>query len=513
MNDEQAKLFPGGHLPAQENKPAVIMAEAGEQITFGELDRAANRLGRLFQWLGLKPGEHIAVCIENRLECAEIQWGAHYVGLYYTFVSTRLKGQEAAYIVDDCDAQVVIVSAKTAPGILESLRGLAKPPKIYSLDTYEDLELLDEACDSFGGEPVTDTVEGSEMLYSSGTTGVPKGVKPALTGQPLGSTCVIAGLLKMGFGVSDQSVYLSPAPYYHAAPLKWGQAVLALGGTVVITKRFDAEACLKAIETYKVTHSQWVPTMFSRLLSLDEDVKNRYDLSSQKMAVHAAAPCPIPVKQAMIDWWGPIITEYYSCTETIGTTLVTCQDWLDNPGTVGRAILGVVHIVDEDGNECPAGEDGLVYFGEGPPFSYHKDETKTQQAYNDKGWATVGDVGHLDENGFLYLTDRKSNMIISGGVNVYPQEVENLLIAHPKVYDAAVIGTPHEDLGEEVRAVIQLEAGVEPGEPLAEELIAFTREQLSSIKCPRVVEFRNQLPREPNGKLLKRLLRDEYVNT
>ena len=512
MSDENPKLYPGGHIPALADKAAVIMGETGEQLTYEELDREANRLGRLFQWLGLKPGDHIAVCIENRLECPQIQWGAHYVGLYYTFVSTRLKGSEAAYIVDDCDAKVVIVSAETAPAIVDSIRELPNPPKIYSLDSYADLQRLDEASNSFGGEPVADTVEGSEMLYSSGTTGVPKGVKPALTGQPLGSTCVIAGLLKMGFGVSDQSVYLSPAPYYHAAPLKWGQAVQALGGTVVLMKKFHAEECLKAIESYKVTHSQWVPTMFSRLLALDEDVKTRYDLSSQAMAVHAAAPCPIPVKQAMIDWWGPIITEYYSCTETIGTTLVTCQDWIENPGTVGRAILGVLHIVDEDGNECATGEDGLVYFSEGPPFSYHKDEEKTAEAYNDQGWATVGDVGHVDENGFLYLTDRKSNMIISGGVNVYPQEVENLLITHPKIFDAAVIGTPHEDLGEEVRAVVQLEKGVESGDALKDELISFTREHLSNIKCPRVVEFRDELPREPNGKLLKRLLRDEYAN-
>ena len=510
MSDEQAKLFPGGHLPALADKPAIIMAESGETLSYAELDREANRLGRLLQWLGLKPGDHVAFCTENRPECAVLQWGAHYVGLYYTFLSTRLKGAEAAYIVEDCDAQMLIVTAETAPAILESIRGLANAPKIYSLDAYADLPLLSEESNSFGGEPVSDTVEGSEMLYSSGTTGVPKGVKPTLTGLPLGSTCVIAGLLKMGFGVNEETVYLSPAPYYHAAPLKWGQGVLALGGTVVIMKKFHAEECLRAIETYRATHSQWVPTMFSRLLALEEGVRERYDLSSQKMAVHAAAPCPIPVKQAMIDWWGPILTEYYSCTETIGSTLVTCQDWIEKPGTVGRAILGVVHIVDEAGNECPAGEDGLVYFSDGPPFSYHKDEAKTAEAYNDQGWATVGDVGHLDDDGFLYLTDRKSNMIITGGVNVYPQEVENLLIAHPKVLDAAVIGTPHDDFGEEVRAVVQLEKGVEASEALKEEFIAFTREHLSTIKCPRVIDFRDELPREPNGKLLKRLLRDEY---
>ena len=510
MSDHKPKLFPGGHLPQLADKPAVILADTGEVMTYSELDAFANRLGRLYQWLGLKVGDHIACSVENRIECLPLQWGAHYVGLYYTFLSTRLTGAEAAYIVDDCDAKVLIVTAETAPAILESVRGLANPPRIYSLDPCAGIPTLDEACNSFGGEAVTDTLEGSEMLYSSGTTGVPKGVKPALTGLPLGSTCVIAGLLAKGFGINQESVYLSPAPFYHAAPLKWGQGVTALGGTVVMTRKFRPLEVLHAIETYRVTHSQWVPTMFSRLLALSEEEKQEYDLSSMKMAVHAAAPCPVPVKQAMIDWWGPILQEYYSCTETVGTTMVTCEQWLERPGTVGRAILGVLHIVDEEGNECPPGVDGQVYFSDGPKFSYHKDDEKTRQAYNEKGWATVGDVGHIDEQGFLYLTDRKSNMIISGGVNVYPQEVENLLISHPKVFDCAVIGTPHPDLGEEVRAVIQLEPDNEPTEALKQELIAFSRRHLSPIKCPRVIDFRDDLPREPNGKLLKRHLRDEY---
>ncbi len=510
MSEMQQKLFPGAHLPELASKAAVIMAESGEQMTYGQLDAFANRLGRLYQWLGLKAGDHVAYCVENRLECTALQWGAHYVGLYYSFLSTRLKGTEAAYIVADCDARVLVVTAATAPAILAEVGNLPNPPEIYSLDPYSDLPLLDDAFNSFSDKPVNDTLEGSEMLYSSGTTGVPKGVKPAMTGLPLGSSCVIAGLLAKGFGVDPQCVYLSPAPYYHAAPLKWGQGVTALGGTMVVMQKFRPLEALRAIEAYRVTHSQWVPTMFSRLLALSDAERQQFDLSSQKVAVHAAAPCPIPVKQAMIDWWGPILAEYYSCTETIGMTMVSSQEWVANPGTVGRALLGVVHIVDEQGNECPPGTDGLVYFSDGPAFSYHKDEAKTREAHNDKGWATVGDIGHVDENGYLYLTDRKSNMIISGGVNVYPQEVENLLISHPKVFDAAVIGTPHGDLGEEVRAVIQLEKAVEPSEALKQELIDYSREHLSNIKCPRVVDFRDELPREPNGKLLKRLLRDEY---
>lgn len=503
-------LYPGAYAARFPEKPAVIMAESGAMLTYGALDAYANRLGRLYQWLGLRPGDHVAYCLENRLECPAVQWGAHYVGLYYTFISTRLTGAEAAYIVADCEAQVLLVSAKTAPAILEAVRALPRPPQIYSLDPVAGVKLFDDAISAFDDSPIRDAVEGSEMLYSSGTTGRPKGVKPALTGLPLGSTAVIAGLMQRGFGVGEESIYFSSSPYYHAAPMKWGQGMTILGGTLVMVEKFDAENSLKAIERYRITHSQWVPTMFHRLLALPQEVRGSYDLSSQKVAVHAGAPCPVPTKHEMIRWWGPILAEFYSCTESIGSTMVDSKTALERPGTVGRAIMGELHIVGEDGQELPAGEDGLVYFGNGPRFSYHKDPDKTREAYNEQGWATVGDIGHVDANGFLYLTDRKNNMIISGGVNVYPQETENVLVTHPKVFDVAVIGTPHSDFGEEVRAVVQLEPGVEPSPSLVDELIAFCREQLSPIKCPRVIDFCESLPREPNGKLLKRLLRDEY---
>lgn len=507
---DKPNLYPGAHAAHSPDKAAVIMAESGETLTYGELDTYANRLGRLYQWLGLKPGDHVAYCLENRLECPVVQWGAHYAGLYYTFISTRLTGSEAAYIVEDCEAQVLVVSAKTAPAIVEAVRALARPPQIYSLDPVAGIKLFDDALSAFDGSPIRGSLEGSEMLYSSGTTGRPKGVKPALSGLPLGSTAVIAGLMQRGFGVGPDSVYFSPSPYYHAAPMKWGQGMTILGGTLVMAERFDAENALKAVERYRVTHSQWVPTMFHRMLALPEEVRMRYDLSSQRVAVHAGAPCAVPTKHAMIEWWGPVLAEFYSCTESIGSTMIDSKSWLERPGSVGRAILGELHIVGEDGKECAVGEDGLVYFANGPRFSYHKDPAKTAEAYNEQGWSTVGDIGHLDADGFLFLTDRKNNMIISGGVNVYPQETENVLVTHPKVFDVAVIGTPHSDLGEEVRAVVQLEPGVEPSEGLVEELSAFCRGQLSPIKCPRVIDFVDSLPREPNGKLLKRLLRDEY---
>lgn len=492
-------------------KAAVVMADTGASLSYAALDAYANQLARLYQSLGLQAGDHVAYCLENRLECPAVQWGAHYAGLYYSFLSNRLTPAELAYIVEDCEAQVVVVSARTAAVMLPVMARLAKPPRVYTLDAAAaGLPSLAAALQAFSTAPLSDALEGSDMLYSSGTTGRPKGVKPKLTGKPLGSTAMVADLMARGFGVTADSVYLSPAPYYHAAPLKWGQGITTLGGTLVILEKFEPEQALRVIEQYKITHSQWVPTMFHRLLSLPDTVKQRYDLSSQKVAVHAAAPCPIPTKQAMIDWWGPVLFEYYSCTEAIGMTFTDSKAWLAHPGTVGRPLMGVPHIVGDDGQELPVGQDGLVYFSGGPPFSYHHDEVKTREAYSAEGWATVGDIGHLDAEGFLYLTDRKSNMIISGGVNVYPQEAENVLITHPKVFDVAVIGTPHLDLGEEVRAVVQLRAGVLASPALADELIAHCRSQLSPIKCPRRVDFRESLPREPNGKLLKRLLRDEY---
>jgi len=504
--------YPGIHAATNPDKLAVVMGASGRAMSYGELDAEAWRLARYFHSQGLKAGDHVAYCVENRLECVALQWGAHYAGLYYTFISSRLLPQEVAYIIADCEARIVVLSTATA-SLLPAIQSLPNPPSVCSLDAGTALPVLASATATVDGAPVQGAVEGSDMLYSSGTTGRPKGIKPVLSGKPLGSTGVVADLMQRGFGVNAEAVYLSTAPYYHAAPMKWCQGTTALGGTVVMMEKFDAETALQLIERHRVTHSQWVPTMFHRLLSLPEEVRARHELSSQKVAIHAAAPCPVPIKQAMIDWWGPIVAEYYSCTEGMGMTFTDTAAWQAHPGTVGRPLLGKLHIVDEEGQELPAGQEGLVYFSDGPVFTYHNDLEKTRDAYNSHGWATVGDIGKVDADGFLYLTDRKSNMIISGGVNVYPQETENVLITHPKVFDVAVIGTPHEDFGEEVRAVVQLQPG-EAGSPaLAEELIAWCRQQLSPIKCPRVVDFRDALPREPNGKLLKRLLRDEYRAT
>ena len=512
MAEPVALRYPGAFVMTSGNKPAVIVAETGESISYAELDTYAKRLGRFYHdRIGLKAGEHVAYCLEGRLECLGLQWGAHYVGLYYTFISNRLTPGEISYIVADCDAKVLVLSAKTAPGVVEAIQQLPNPPKVYTLDeAMPGLPRLAETFADCEASVIDGALEGSEMLYSSGTTGRPKGVKPAFTGRPLGSTATIADLIQRGFGVNAETVYLSAMPYYHAASMKWFQGVTILGGTAVLMQKFDAEGSLRAIERYKVTHAQFVPTMFHRMLALPDEVKKRYDLSSLKVIAHAGAPCPVPTKQAMIDWLGPMVFEYYSCTETIGMTFTDSGAWLKHPGTVGRALLGKLHIVGEDGKEVPVGQEGQVYFSDGPRFSYHNDPGKTKEAYNTEGWTTVGDIGKVDEEGFLYLTDRKNNMIISGGVNVYPQETENVLITHPKVRDVAVIGIPDSDLGEKVCAVVQLEPGIVPDAGLAEELIAFCRGQLSAIKSPRQVDFRYDLPREPTGKLLKRKLRDEY---
>lgn len=504
---------PGYHAERSPERIAVLIAETGAALTYRALDAFANRLARLYQSLGLQYGDHVAYQLENRVECPALQWGAHYAGLYYTFLSTRLTPAESAYIVADCDAKLLVLSAKCAtPELLAAISRQPSAPRVFILDTeLSGTESLQVALQQHSPAALENPREGSEMLYSSGTTGRPKGVKPQLTGLPLGSSEVIAQQLEKAFAVNEHSVYLSPAPYYHAAPLKWVRGVHVLGGTAILMEKFDAEATLAAIDDYQVTHSQWVPTMFHRLLNLPHEIRRKYTLSSQQVAVHAAAPCPIPTKQAMLDWWGPILYEYYGSTEQIGMTMTNSDDWLKHPGTVGRAIYGRLHILNEDGHELPAGEDGLVYFSESLPFTYHKDPTKTAEAYNDKGWASVGDIGHLDADGYLYLTDRKSNMIISGGVNVYPQETENVLLSHPLVLDAAVIGIPDSDLGESVHAVVQLHDHSEANDALVAALNSFCREQLSSIKCPRSIEFRQDLPREPTGKLLKRLLRDEYA--
>jgi len=509
---EVPELYPGTWAQRTPDKPAVIMAESGEVVTYAELDALANRLSRCFRAAGLQPGDHMAFCLENRAEYLPIMWGAHYAGLFYTAVSSRLTSDELEYILRDSGSRAFITSpykAEAVAAMADRLDSLALRLSVGG--ALPGFEALEEVLAAESPEPLPGRVEALPMLYSSGTTGRPKGVKPGFDRAPLGSGEALTALLAGLFGAKASSVYLSPAPLYHSAPLRYCTQFQRLGATVVVMERFDAEQALVQIERQRVTHSQWVPTMFVRMLRLPEETRSRYDLSSLEFAVHAAAPCPVGIKRQMFDWWGDVIHEYYAGTEGNGFVYCSPSDWLAHPGTVGKPLNCTVHIVGEDGEVVPVGEEGAVYF-EGSTlqtFEYHNDPEKTAESHLGD-WSTLGDVGKLDEDGFLYLTDRKANMIISGGVNIYPQEAENVLAVHDKVADVAVFGVPNADFGEEVKAVVQPVEMAEADAALERELIAYCREHLADVKCPRSVDFRADLPRHPTGKLYKRLLKDEY---
>ncbi|WP_433231751.1 AMP-binding protein [Actinomadura formosensis] len=499
-----------GQIAAQTpDKPAVIMAGSGRSITFRELNEESNRLAQLLRAEGLRPGDHIAFMLENHPLYLAIAWAAQRSGLYYTAISSRLQPGELAYIVENCEAKVFITgasmetAARSAPDV---------PLRLMLGGTAPGYESYEERVGRYPSTPIEDECEGMDMLYSSGTTGRPKGVKPPLSKASMGEAGPLYMLISHLFSADADSVYLCPAPLYHAAPLRYSLVFHRLGATVVVMEKFDPEQALAAIEKYRATHSQWVPTMFIRMLKLPEETRARYDMSSLTCAVHAAAPCPVPVKEQMIGWWGPILHEYYAGTEGNCFVYTNTEDWLAHKGTVGRPILGEVHVCDEDGRELPPGEPGTLYFGNGPTFEYHADEAGTAASRDPRGrgWTTLGDVGYVDEDGFLHLTDRRAYMIISGGVNIYPQEAENVLAVHPKVADVAVFGVPDAEMGEAVKAVVQPLSMDDAGPELAAELIAYCRDRLAHYKCPRTVDFRPELPRHPTGKLYKRLLKDEY---
>ncbi|HEY5237195.1 MAG TPA: acyl-CoA synthetase [Rhizomicrobium sp.] len=494
------------------DKPAIIMAATGETVTYRELDERSNQGAQLFRELGLKPGDGIAIFSENNARFLDICWAAQRAGLYFSCVSSRLTAGEIDYIVKDCNAKLFIAShalAKTAAEVAPLLGHVKLLMLGGTIDGYESYEA---ATVSMPTTPIPDETSGTDMLYSSGTTGRPKGIRSPLTGMPIDTPTPLLALVMMLFGMNEDTIYLSTAPLYHAAPLRYSMSVQRLGGTVVVMEHFDPEETLKYIEKYKITSGQFVPTMFVRMLKMPEDARTKYDLSSLKTAIHAAAPCPIEVKRKMMEWWGPVLHEYYAGTEGNGFCYAGPADWLAHPGTVGKSLVGEVHICDEDDNELPVGEEGTIYFAGGSQFEYHNDAKKTAASRHPvhDDWSTLGDVGRLDADGFLYLTDRKAFMIISGGVNIYPQETENVLIGHPRVADVAVIGVPNEEFGEEVKAVVQPADWVDAGPALAEELIAYCRARLSPLKCPRSVDFERELPRHPTGKLYKRLIRDRY---
>ncbi len=508
-------MYPGHWAKIFPDKPAMIHAGTGERVSYRSLNDRSNQLAQNMWSLGLRKGDHVAVFMDNDLRYFEIVWAALRSGLYLTTINRYLTADEAAYIIDNSEAKVVIATdylaavadhlAPKCPLVGQWL--MTGEPSAGYLD-YEQVLAANPA------EPLASEPSGAFMLYSSGTTGRPKGIlRPLPETQITDQDGNIGALQRSIWGFDEDTIYLSPAPLYHSAPIGFCTATQALGGTVVMMPKFNENDALKAIQEYKVTHSQWVPTMFSRMLKMDETERLSYDLSTQKVAIHAAAPCPRQVKQQMFEWWGPIIYEYYGGTELNGLTHITPEAWLSRPGTVGQPVLGQIHICNDDGLELPAGEPGIVYF-ELPemPFEYLKDNDKTRDAQHPQhpNWSALGDVGYVDEDGYLYLTDRATFMIISGGVNIYPQEIEDVLIMHPDVADVAVFGVPNEEMGEEVKAVIQPAMGVVPDDALAEKLLGYTREHIAHFKCPRSIDFEAELPRLPTGKLYKRLLKDRY---
>ncbi|WP_428678643.1 acyl-CoA synthetase [Sphingopyxis sp.] len=502
-------MHPSVHAQTHPDKPAVIVAETGEAISYAELDEASNRAAQLFRAHGLGHESVVAFMLDNTPHYYGLTWGAQRAGLRYVCISSRLTQDETDYILENSGAKMLVVSASLAPAAQQLTTQIERYSMGGDIPGWPKIE------DELAKMPATriaDERAGVDMLYSSGTTGRPKGVKvPLPEEQAIDAANSLVMLANAAFGINADSVYLSPAPLYHAAPLRWSMTVHRLGGTVILMKKFDPEGALAAIQHYRCNAAQFVPTHFVRMLKLSDDIRAQYDVTSMKSAIHAAAPCPVPVKQAMIDWWGPVLLEYYAGSEGNGMTFATSQDWLAHKGTVGRALNGLVHIVGEDNEtEVPVGTEGAVFFESDSVFEYHDDPEKTASSRNSKGWSTLGDVGKLDEGGFLYLTDRKSFMIISGGVNIYPQEIENHLVTHPKVADVAVVGGPHEEMGEEVIAVVQPADMADATDAFRAELLAYAREKLSGVKIPRRIDFLDALPRHDTGKLYKRLLRDQY---
>ncbi len=499
------------YLHAQENpdKPAVIMASGGELVTYGMLDAKSNQIAHLYRSLGLQIGETVAICMENHPQFFSVTWGSQRSGMIQVGISSRLTPDEISYILKDSGTKILISSKQMLP-LMDELQERNPELRQYLFGSGDERD-LETALADMPTTPIADQRAGTDMLYSSGTTGQPKGIRlPLPEDEAIDAPNALAVLGQMLFGFHKDCVYLSPAPLYHAAPLRWNMAVHALGGTSIIMEKFDPERALQLIEKYKADVGQWVPTHFVRMLKLPKEVRAKYDVSSIKSAVHAAAPVPIPIKEAMIEWWGMVLNEYYAGTEGNGFVFCNSESWLSHKGSVGQPINCTVHICDEDGAELPVGEEGQIFFEGGNKFEYHNDPEKTKAATHPEGWTSLGDVGKLDEDGFLYLTDRKSFMIISGGVNIYPQEIENMLITHDKVADAAVIGAPDPDMGERIVAVVQPADMARAGDDLAQELEAFLRQSLSGVKIPRQIDFRAELPRHPTGKLYKRLLRDEY---
>lgn len=502
------------HAEAHPDRPAVILHPSGKQVSFAEMEARANRLAHRFRRAGLVEGDTVAVLMENNEHLHAVMWAARRCGLYYAVISTHLTPPEAAYIIDNSGAKAVIGSQamrKVCEGLAEHLPNGLPDLLMIADDDLDGWQHYPECVADEPSTPIADEIEGDLLQYSSGTTGRPKGIRRELAHLPPAETPNMLSGLLMAIGITGDGVYISPAPLYHTAPCLWTMSAHAMGITVVVMEKFDPEQCLAAIQRHHVTHGQFVPAMFIRMLKLPDSVRDSYDVSSLKRVVHAAAPCPVDIKKQMLDWWGPIVDEYYSSSEGAGITFISADDWINHPGSVGKPLLGVAHILDENGDDVPAGQAGQVYFDMGTVnFVYHNDPEKTAESRERHGWVTVGDVGYLNEDGYLFLTDRKHHMIISGGVNIYPQEAENMLVTHPKVLDAAVFGIPDDDMGQAVKGVVQTLDPADATDEFAEELSTWLRDRLAHYKCPRSISFEAQLPRTDTGKLYKQELIKKY---
>ncbi|MET0986444.1 MAG: acyl-CoA synthetase [Steroidobacteraceae bacterium] len=495
------------------DRTATLMAASGEAVTYGELDAASNRVAHLLRSRGLRTGDGIVIVMENHSRFLEICWGAQRSGLYFTPASWRLKPDELTYILENSGAAALFVTPRFADVAREAAdrAALRHRHRFIVGGNVPGFESYATAVAGLPRTPIADEALGRDMLYSSGTTGLPKGIKNALSDAAITSIPPVMAFLTKLYGFDEQTINLTPAPLYHAGPLRYSMCIGHTGGMNVIMESFAPELALELIQRHRITHAEMVPTMFVRWLKLPESVRRNVDLSSLKMVIHGTGPCAPETKRAMIEWLGPILHEQYGGTEGNGLCVIDSNEWLSRPGSVGKAVVGQLRVLDSNGRELPAGEDGLIYFEGGPKFEYHGDPEKTRTAYSSAGWSTLSDVGHVDDEGYLFLTDRLSHMIISGGVNIYPQEIENVLIAHPSVFDVAVFGVPDEEFGESVMAVVHPVNMTHAGPELARELVEYCRRRMSTIKCPRAIDFSQDLPRHETGKIYKRLLKEKYV--
>jgi fatty-acyl-CoA synthase len=506
-------MHPSEHAKSTPDKPAYVMAQSGDVVTYAELDEKSLRGAQLLRSVGVGPGDHIALFMENNRHYLQIVWAAQRCGVIVTPISSHSKTPEVLYILANSDAKLFVTSQKLSATAAEIKAGAPQIANFLMVNGAEaGYASWEEAIESQAAVPVADECAGALMMYSSGTTGLPKGVYPKWSAnRPISTMDPGQQLIKKYFSFDQDTVFLSPAPLYHAAPLIANVVAMFGGGTSIIMEHFDAELSLELIDKHRVTHSQWVPIMFIRMLKLPIETRRRYRLTSQRYALHAAAPCPKETKLEMIAWWGDIIYEYYSSTENVGMTVLDTAQWMTHQGSVGRPLGCKLHVLDDAGAELPVGQIGNVYFESAAVgFEYYKEPEKTASSMNAHGWVTIGDIGYLDAEGYLYLTDRKNFMIISGGVNIYPQEVENVLILHPKVSDVAVFGIPNAEFGQEVKAVVQPRDRTDNHGALALELIAWCKERLSGVKSPKSIDFMDTLPRLENGKLYKREIAERY---